>query len=223
MSRGIDPAPVARVRLENDIDGNLRFAGHDRKQGREARRRPKAFPLLAAASLLFFCLEFKLAIEVRSASLFSDSIASLEATSVGILMSSGRNWSMPGREAFAGFSGTIILIPTCFLFWMIATNYYGAAIPSATPLAATGAVFLLTNIACLVMPKHGMFAHLAGSFSDIRNHAIINTAIALAAFLTWASGTMWPDALAGLGILCANTCAAQHIWLAARESPSFDA
>jgi Co/Zn/Cd efflux system component len=164
-----------------------------------------------------------LAIEARSASLFSDSIAFLEAASVSILMSSGRNWSMPGREAFARFSRTMILIPTCFLFWMIAANCYGATIPSATPLAATGAALLLTNIACLVMPKHGRFAHLAGSLSHIRNHAVMNTVVVLAAFLTWASGTMWPDVLAGLTILCVNADAAEHIWLAARQPPAPDA
>ena len=142
-----------------------------------------SFPLLAAANLLFVCLEFILAIEARSASLFSDSIAFLEGASVSVLMSSGRNWSMPGREAFARVSRTIILIPTGFLFWMIAANYYGAVIPSAAPLAV----------------------------------------IVLAAFLTWASGTMWPDVLAGLGILSANASAAEHICLAARESPLFDA
>ena len=70
---------------------------------------------------------------------------------------------------------------------MIAANYYGAAIPSATPLAATSAALLLANIACLVVPKNGMFAHLAGSLSDIRNHAIMNTVVVLAAFMTWAS------------------------------------
>src|SRR5258708_1514410 len=161
----------------------------DVKQGSVLR----SVPLLAAANLLFFCLEFILAIEARSASLF------------------------------ARFSSTIILIPTCFLFWMIGANYYGAAIPSAAPLAATGAALLLTNIACLVMPKHGMFAHLAGSLSDIRNHAIMNTVIVLAAFLTWASGTMWPDVLGALGILYVNASAAEHIWLSARESPTIDA
>jgi len=182
-----------------------------------------SFPLLAAANLLFFCLEFILAIEARSASLFADSIAFLEGASVSVLMSSGRNWSMPGREAFARFSRTIILIPTCFLFWMIAANYYGSAIPSPAPLAATGAALLLTNIACLVLPKHGMLAHLAGSLSDIRNHAIMNTVILLAAFLIWASGTMWPDVLAALGILYVNESAAEHIWLATRELPPIDA
>src|SRR5258708_24764802 len=164
------------------------------KQGRVLRR----VPLLAAANLLFFCLEFILASEARSASLFADSIAFLEGASVSVLLSSGRNWSMPGRKAFARFSRTIILIPTCFLFWMIAANYYGAAIPSAMPLAATGAVLLLTNIACLVMLNHGTFAHLAQALSDVRNHAVMNAAVVLAAVLTWASGTMWPDTLAGL-------------------------
>jgi len=106
---------------------------------------------------------------------------------------------------------------------MIAANYCETAIPSAVPLAATGAVLLLTNIACLVLPKHGMLPHLAGSLSDIRKHAIINALIVLAAFLTWASGTMWPDVLVALGILCVNACAAEHIWLAARESPPIDA
>src|SRR5258708_15745635 len=187
----------------------------DVKQGRILR----SFPLLAAANLLFFCLEFTLAIEARSASLFSDSIAFLEATSVSILLSSGRHWSMPGREPFARFSRTIILIPTCFLFWMIAANYYGATIPSATPLAATGAALLLTNIACLVMPKHGRFAHLAGSLSHIRNHAIMNTVVVLTAFLTWASGTMWPDVLACLALLFVNPDPAEHIWLAPRHPP----
>jgi Co/Zn/Cd efflux system component len=183
----------------------------------------RSVPLLAAANLSFFCLEFILAIEARSASLFADSIAFLEGASVSVLLSSGRNWSMPGREAFARFSRTIILIPTCFLFWMIAANYYGAAIPSAAPLAATGVALLLTNIACRVMPKRGMFAHLAGLLSDIRNHAIMNTVIVLAAFLTWASGTMWPDVLGALGILYVNASAAEHIWLAARESPAIGA
>jgi Co/Zn/Cd efflux system component len=182
-----------------------------------------SFPLLAAANLLFFCLEFILAIEARSASLFSDSIAFLEAESVSVLMSSGRNWSMRGREAFARFSGTIIFIPTCFVFWMIAANYYLTAIPSAAPLAATGAVLLLTSIACLVITKHGRFPHLADSLSGVRNHAIMDAIIVLAAFLTWASGTMWPDVLAALGILCVNASAAEHIWLAARELPPVDA
>ena len=172
---------------------------------------------LAAANFLFFCLEFILAVEVRSVSLFSDSIVFLEGASVSVLMSPRLNWSAPGREGFARFSRTMLLIPTCFVFWMIAANYYGGDIPSAVPLATTGAVLLLTNIAFLYLRSRGMFSNLAGSLSQIRTHAIMNTAIIGAAFLTWGSGTMWPDVLVGLGILYMNGDAAEHILLAARH------
>jgi Co/Zn/Cd efflux system component len=177
---------------------------------------PIPFPLLAAAYLVFFCLECILAVEVRSVSFFSDSIVFLEGASVSVLMSPGLNWSIPGREAFARFSRTMILVPTCFMFWMIAANYYGAEIPSAVPMATIGAVLLLTNIACLIMLSRGVFAHQAGPRSHVRSHAIMNAAIILAAFLTWGSGTIWPDVLAGLGILYMNADAAEHARLAAR-------
>jgi Co/Zn/Cd efflux system component len=177
---------------------------------------PIPFPLLAAAYLLFFCLEGILAVGIRSVSFFSDSIVFLEAASVSLLLSPSLKWSLPGREAFARFASTLILIPTCFIFWMIAANYYGAEIPSAAPMGTIGALLLLTNIACLIVLRREMFAHQAGPCSHVRSHAITNVAIIIAALLTWASGTMWPDVLAGLGILYMNADAAEHVWLAAR-------
>ena len=117
------------------------------------------FPLLAAAYLLFFCLECVLAVEVRSVAFFSDSIIFLEGASVSVLMWPRLAWSLQSREAFARFSRTMILVPTCFMFWMIAANYYGAEVPSAVPMAVIGAVLLLTNIACLMMLRRGMSVH----------------------------------------------------------------
>ena len=67
-----------------------------------------------------------------------------------------------------------------------------------------------------------MFAHQAGPCSHVRSHAITNVAIIIAALLTWGSGTMWPDVLAGLGILYMNADAAEHIWLAARHPPQHE-
>lgn len=137
-------------------------------------------------------------------------------------MSPKLGWSARGREAFARFSRTILLIPTCFMFWMIAANYFGAEIPSAAPMATTGAVLLLANIGFLFMLGR-VFSHLAAPLSHVRTHAIMNSAIVLAAFLTWGSETMWPDVLAGLGVLYINGDAAEHIWLAARHPSAGDA
>jgi Co/Zn/Cd efflux system component len=161
---------------------------------KETKQEASLIPLLAAAYLLFFCLECVLAVEVRSVAFFSDSIVFLEGASVSV--------------------------PTCFMFWMIAANYYGAEVPSAAPMATIGAVLLLTNIACLMMLRRGMSVHPADSSSNVRSHAIMNAAIILAAFLTWGSGTMWLDVLVGLGILYMNEDAAAHVELAARPPPA---
>ena len=181
------------------------------------------FPLLAAAYLLFFFLECVLAVEVRSVAFFSDSIIFLEGASVSVLMWPRLAWSLQSREAFARFSRTMILVPTCFMFWMIAANYYGAEVPSAVPMAVIGAVLLLTNIACLMMLRRGMSVHPPDSSSKVRSHTIMNAAIILAAFLTWGSGTMWPDVMVGLGILCMNADAGEHVGRAARPPPTLAA
>lgn len=178
------------------------------------------FPLLAAAYLIFFCLECVLAVEVRSVAFFSDSILFLEGACVSVLMWPRLNWSLASRKAFAGFSRTVIFVPTCFSLWMIAANYYGAEVPSAAPMATIGAALLLTNIACLIMLSRGRSVQPADSSSNVRRHAIMNAAIILAAFLTWGSGTMWPDVLVGLGILYMNADAAEHVALAARPPPT---
>lgn len=82
----------------------------------------KSIPLLAAADLLFFCLEFILAGEIRSVSLFADSIVFLEGAAVSVLIAPDINWGVRGREAFGQFTRTMIFIPTSFMFWMIAAN-----------------------------------------------------------------------------------------------------
>jgi Co/Zn/Cd efflux system component len=180
----------------------------------------ESVPPLAGANLLFFCLEFILAVEVRSVSLFSDSIVFLEGAAVSVLTAPRIKWGVPGRDAFGRFTGTMFLIPMCFMFWMIAANYDNAEIPSAVPLAATGAVLLLTNIACLVVLNCWAPTALTEPLFAIRNHAVMNAAIIGAAFLTWGSGTMWPDVMAGLGILYMNADAAEHVWHAAKQPPT---
>src|SRR5665647_2212954 len=158
---------------------------HGRRQGHKLRMVREPDFAARCGQFPFFCLEFILALEIRSVSLFSDSIVFLEGASVSILMSPKLNWSPPRREAFAKFSTTVILIPKSFMFWMVAANYCGAELPSAAPLATTGAVLLLTNIAFLFMRSRGMFSNAGGSLSHIRTHAIMNAAIIGAAFLTW--------------------------------------
>ena len=66
---------------------------------------------------------------------------------MSVLLSHGLKWNLPAHEAFAHFAKTLILILTCFMFWMIAANYFGEEIPFAAPMGTIGALLLLTNIA----------------------------------------------------------------------------
>ena len=123
---------------------------------------------------------------------------------MSVLLSPGLTWSLSGREAFARFASTLILIPTCLMFRMIAANYYGAEIPSAAPMGTIRALLLLTNIACLIVLRREMFACQAGLRSPVRSHATMYVAIIIAALLASVSGTMLPDVLAAMGIVYVN-------------------
>jgi hypothetical protein len=93
---------------------------------------------------------------LRSGSVVEPALPKVHSTWPKLLLSPGLTWSLPGREAFARFASTLILIPSCFMFWMIAANYYGAEIPSAAPMGTIGALLLLTNIACLIVLRREM-------------------------------------------------------------------
>lgn len=73
--------------------------------GQKTSRIP--FPLLAAA-YLFFLPGVRVGRRSQSVAFFADSIIFLEGASVSILMWPRLDWTLPGRQAFAGFSRTMI-------------------------------------------------------------------------------------------------------------------
>ena len=79
---------------------------------------------------------------------------------------------------------------------------------------------LLSNIAWLSVLSPGMSAQRAAKRSQVQKHAVMNAAVVLAAFLTWGSGTMWPDVVIGVGFLFMNAGAGEHVELAARLPPA---
>ena len=176
----------------------------------------RSVPLLASLNLLFFCIEFCLGIEFRSVALFADSIGFLEAAALCFLNASGSRLSPSGREAFGRFVGTLLVAPTCFIFWMAAANDQSDTAASAGPLAVTGAVLLLVDLS-------GLFAlarradELVATTSVLRRHAAASVSLVIAGALTWASDSMWPDALVGLYILFLNASAAQNILYVAQR------
>ena len=176
----------------------------------------RSAPLLACLNLVFFFAEFGLGIELQSAALFADSLGFMEAAALGVLSARGFGMGVSGREAFGRFAGTVLLVPTCFVFWMAAANYQSDAVASAGPLAVMGTMLLLVDVSGLL----ALTRRTDGpgvSTSVLCRHVAASVALVVAGALTWASDSMWPDALVGLYILFLNASAAQNILYAAQR------
>lgn len=179
----------------------------------------RSLPLLGIMNLLFFLVEFALGIALRSAALFADGLGFLEAATLCVLSAPGLGFTASGREALGRFAGTLLLIPTCFIFWMAWANYQLGSTALPMPMAVTGAFLLLINVSGLFALRWPTDAPM-GILLVLRSPTAASAAIILASLLTWASDSMWPDTVVAIYILWMNASAAQSILYAAERPAS---
>jgi Co/Zn/Cd efflux system component len=172
--------------------------------------------LVAALNLLYFGIEFAVALAIGSVSLFADSIDFLEDTSINFLILAVLGWTAP-RRAWAG----ILLIPGIATLWTAWQKFNVPVPPDPLPLSLAGVGALAVNLSCALMlagyRRHGGSLTRA-AFLSARNDALANIAIIGAGLVTaylWPSA--WPDLIVGIGIAALNADAAREVWTAARE------
>lgn len=73
--------------------------------------------IVALANLAYFFVEFAVARQIGSVSLFADSIDFLEDTSVNLLIAIALAWSLKKRARVDMLLAGILLIPTAALLW----------------------------------------------------------------------------------------------------------
>src|SRR5438105_11807113 len=104
-----------------------------------------AVRVVALLNLVYFGVEFGIALLIGSVSLFADSIDFLEDASINILILMALAWSTPRRALIGKVLAGVILIPGLATFWM-AWQKFGAPMPPApVPLSLTGSGALLVN------------------------------------------------------------------------------
>ena len=179
----------------------------------------QAVRLVALLNLAYFGVEFEVALNIGSVSLFADSIDFLEDASVNLLILLALAWSATARARVGMTLAGILLVPGLATLWMAWHKINMPIPPDALRLSVTGLGALAINVSCafmLVRFKHhsGSLSHAA--FLSARNDAIANIAIIAAAVVTvfWRSG--WPDLVVGLGIAGLNADAARAVFLAAK-------
>ena len=175
--------------------------------------------LVALLNLVYFGVEFGVAIAIGSVSLFADSVDFLEDASINILIAVGLGWSAQNRARLGLVLAGVILVPVAATLWTAWQKFAAPVPPQPVPLTLTGAGAFLVNFACAFLL--GRFRHHSGSltraaFLSARNDVLANVAVVAAGLATAATLSVWPDLIVGLAIAALNTDAARQVMNAAR-------
>lgn len=177
--------------------------------------------LVALLNLAYFGVEFTVALNIHSVSLFADSVDFLEDTSVNLLIFFALAWAPKTRARIGMIMAAILLVPALAFLWSLWGKFSDPVPPEPFALSATGFGALLINSGCALLLAR--FRSHGGSltravFLSARNDTVANIAIIVAGLVTgyvWSS--VWPDVVAGLAIAVMNLDAAREVWEAAHE------
>ncbi|MEO6362842.1 MAG: cation transporter [Caldimonas sp.] len=179
----------------------------------------RAVMAVALANLAYFFVEFAVARQIGSVSLFADSVDFLEDTAINLLIVLALGWPARRRARLGMVLAAVLLVPAAAFLW---TAWHKLAAPTAPDpwlLSLTGVGALIVNVGCatlLARYRHESGSLTRAAFLSARNDAVANIAIIAAGVVTlfWRSG--WPDLVVGLGIAAMNADAAWSVWRAAK-------
>jgi Co/Zn/Cd efflux system component len=179
-----------------------------------------ALRLVAFLNLIYFGVEFAIALAIGSVSLFADSIDFLEDASMNLLILVALTWTARRRALIGKALAGILLIPALATIWMAWVNFASQIPPTPLPLSLTGFGALLVNFVCALLLVR--FRHQGGSlglaaFLSARNDVLANAAIILAGLITSYTMSVWPDLIVGFGIVVMNARAAVDVYRAAGQ------
>ena len=176
--------------------------------------------IVAAANLAWFAIEFVVALDIKSVSLFADSVDFLEDAAVNLLILIALAWSTRQRARVGMFLAGLLLLPALAFLWALWGKLTAPSVPAPLGLGLTGFGALVVNVCCAFLLAR--FRHHSGSLTkaaylSARNDAVANVAIIAAGLTTAVFHSIWPDVIVGIGIAILNAGAAKEVWEAARD------
>ena len=180
----------------------------------------KAVFLVAILNLIFFFIEFTVALNIRSVSLLADSIDFIEDTSINFLIFFAVSLSLVKRAKISIFLSIIMMLPGFVAIWAVWKQIIYQQPPEPIELSIVGFGALVVNCLCTyILTK---FRNYSGSltkaaFLSARNDAIANITIIIAGIITIFHPSVWPDILVGLFIAYIRTESALEIFIKARD------
>lgn len=180
----------------------------------------KSVLLVALANLSYFFVEFFVARDISSISLFADSVDFLEDASVNILIFLAVNWTHKNKARLAKCLAIFLVIPAIAFLYTAWQKFYIPIVPDPSLLTLTGFGALLINVSCafvLMRFRHHHGSLTRAAFLSARNDVLANIGIIIAGLLGYIWYSMWPDLIVGLLIMAINLDAAREIWEASES------
>ena len=180
----------------------------------------KAVFFVALLNLIFFFIEFTVALNIRSVSLLADSIDFIEDTSINFLIFFAVSLSLVKRAKISIFLSIIMLLPGLVAVWAAWKQIIYQQPPEPIELSIVGFGALVVNCLCtyiLIKFKNYSGSLTKAAFLSARNDAIANITIIIAGIITIFHPSVWPDILVGLFIAYIRTESALEIFIKARD------
>lgn len=184
-----------------------------------AERLRRIVGLVALLNVSYFGVEFAVASQIGSVSLFADSADFLEDALVNILIIAALGWNATQRARLGMCLPAILLAPGIATLWTAWSKFNLPLPPAPLALTLTGTGALAVNLFCaflLAKYRNSGGSLTRAAFLSARNDGFANFAIIAAGLVTayiWQSA--WPDLIVGLGIVAMNADAAREVWEAA--------
>ena len=175
----------------------------------------KSVLFVAFANIAYFFVEFLVANNIHSSSLFADSVDFLEDASINILIFLALGWSIKNKARLGKCLAVILIIPALAFLYTVWQKFNMPSVPDPSILSLTGFGALLVNLTCTFILMR--FRNYQGSltraaFLSARNDALANIGIIIAGLIGYIWVSMWPDLIVGFLIMAINLDAAKEIW-----------
>ena len=161
----------------------------------------KAVFFVAILNLLYFFVEFIVALNIRSVSLLADSIDFIEDASINFLIFFAVSLTTIKKARISILLSIIMLLPGIIALWAVWQQIIHQEPPAPVELSTVAFGALIINCLCtLILIK---FRNYSGSltkaaFLSARNDALANIAIIFTGIITILYPSIWPDILVGL-------------------------
>ena len=175
----------------------------------------RAILIVALLNFGYFFVEFFIALDITSVSLFADSIDFLEDAFTNFIILFGLYLSLQNRIKLGYLLIGMILIPSLFTLIFAINQFLNPVLTDGVLLSSYALGALVINIFCAFLIakfKKANNSLLLTAFYSARNDALANIAMIIAGVITIYTTSHYPDLIVGILIFLLNLDASKAIY-----------